>query len=242
MSETIAGFPLYIGLLAAVIHVVSGPDHLAAVAPLALNTKFRTWIVGMSWGIGHILGMLIIGIFFYYFKEIIPVEFISAYSEKIVGILLILIGLWAFFRIYKTDSPQQHKHLHSHVDESGTYTLHRHQHVHKEEKLHLHKHLKQKKQTYWTALGIGVIHGLAGVSHLLGLLPTLAFESNLDSVLYLAGFAVGTILAMVAFSIILGLIGNSKVAKDKITFQRMINGIAGFAAIFIGIYWIWNTW
>jgi ABC-type nickel/cobalt efflux system permease component RcnA len=242
MSETFSNLPLIFGLLAAIIHVLSGPDHLAAVAPLALNTKFRTWIVGMSWGIGHLAGMLIIGTVFFYFKELIPIEFISAYSEKIVGIMLIIIGLWAFYRIYKLNQPSKHEHLHTHFDEEGKFVMHSHHHLHQETKLHLHKHGKIERQTYWTALGIGIVHGLAGVSHIIGVLPTLAFKSSTDSILYLSGFGVGTILTMIIFSFVLGLIGNSANVKNKNSIYKLINGAAGVCAIFVGIFWIWNTW
>ena len=73
MSETFASLPLIFGFFAASLHVLSGPDHLAAIAPLALHVRFRTWMVGMLWGAGHLIGMLVIGTLFFYFKELIPV-------------------------------------------------------------------------------------------------------------------------------------------------------------------------
>jgi hypothetical protein len=47
---------------AGVVHVVSGPDHLAAVAPLATVAPQRATLVGASWGIGHAAGSWLIGI------------------------------------------------------------------------------------------------------------------------------------------------------------------------------------
>jgi len=73
---------LLFGLIAAIIHVVAGPDHLAAVSPLALNAKFRPWLIGMSWGIGHVAGMLLLGLIFFFFRDLIPLEFISQNSVK----------------------------------------------------------------------------------------------------------------------------------------------------------------
>lgn len=242
MSETFAHLPLIFGLLAASLHVLSGPDHLAAIAPLALNTRFHTWLVGMAWGTGHLIGMLVIGTLFFYFKELIPVEFISTYSEKIVGILLIVIGFWALFRLIKSNTESEHSHVHTHDDDHGNVFLHKHGHAHKITRMHSHTHSKVFTQTYWAALGIGILHGLAGVSHILGLLPTLAFESNYDSILYLVGFGAGTILAMVAFSVILGIIGNSDKVKNRKRILQLINATAGIAAIFVGVFWIWSTW
>ena len=77
-------FPIFAGIIAAVLHVISGPDHLAAVIPFAIERKKKAWKVGLFWGIGHLTGMLFIGALFLAFKEMIPVEKISKHSEKLV--------------------------------------------------------------------------------------------------------------------------------------------------------------
>lgn len=234
--------PILFGFIAAMVHVISGPDHIAAVGPLAVNTKFRPWLIGMSWGIGHLLGMLLIGVLFFFFKELIPVEWISTNSERLVGLMLIIIGLWGLFKMIHSKSKSSHKHVHTHNDEGGNSFVHSHGHNHTLEKKHSHLHDSPEKQTYFAALGIGILHGLAGVSHFISLLPTLAFASSLDSILYLTGFAAGTIIAMVLFSFILGFIAQkSSKLKDNLTYTA-INGLVGVSAIFVGVIWIWSTW
>ena len=109
-------FPLFAGIIASMLHVVSGPDHLAAVTPFAIASKKRAWKVGLFWGFGHLSGMLGIGLLFLLFKEAFPVEQISAHSEKLVGWVLIVLGLWIFFKIFKEE--KQHKHMHVHADEA----------------------------------------------------------------------------------------------------------------------------
>ena len=52
---------------------------------------------------------------------------------------------------------------------------------------------------------MGTIHGLAGSSHLFGVLPALAFSARTDSILYLAGFGVGAMAGMTAFAAGVGL-------------------------------------
>ncbi|NOX85444.1 MAG: nickel transporter [Chlorobi bacterium] len=241
MSETIANLPLLFGLIAATIHVLSGPDHLAAIGPLALNTRFRPWIIGMSWGFGHLIGMLLLGMLFIYFKELIPFDYISKNSEKLVGFLLILIGIWAFFRMYLFNKKSKHTHIHRHKDNEGQYFLHYHSHDHAQSQKHHHPHEIEKK-TYLAALGIGIIHGLAGFSHILSILPTLAFPSRYQSVMYLTGFGIGTVVAMIAFSFVLGLIGKYSSEKKKDTAYLIVNGIAGTAAVFVGIFWLWSNY
>lgn len=242
MAEAFTSFPLLFGLIASFIHVVAGPDHLAAVSPLALNAKFRPWFIGMSWGIGHVAGMLLIGMFFFFFRELIPIEFISNNSERIVGILLIVIGIWALIKVvdyWKTN----HKHVHTHTPKDGSAYIHKHEHSHSSPTKHSHAFDKTKeKQSYWAAAGIGVIHGFAGVSHIVSLLPTLAFANNYEAIMYLIGFGAGTIVAMVGFSFLLGLIAKTSTRLRKDTIFIGVNSIAGISAIFVGIMWMWNTW
>src|SRR5688572_3654911 len=52
---------LLAGLAAGLIHVLSGPDHLAAVAPLA-GGRGRSWRAGFLWGLGHSGGVLAVGL------------------------------------------------------------------------------------------------------------------------------------------------------------------------------------
>ncbi len=242
MAESFSSFPLIFGLLASIIHIVAGPDHLAAVSPLALNAKFRPWLIGMSWGIGHVAGMLLIGLVFFFFRDLIPIDFISENSERIVGILLIVIGIWALIKVVG-HKKSNHAHAHTHTKESGDAYIHRHDHSHDETKTHSHEHeMAKEKQSYWAAAAIGVLHGFAGVSHIVSMLPTLAFESNYQAILYLIGFAAGTIIAMVLFSFLLGILAKKASEKRKDTVFIVINVIAGLSAIFVGIIWMWNTW
>lgn len=231
-------YPLFFGIIAAMAHVLSGPDHLAAVGPLAVNVKIRPWLIGMAWGIGHLIGMLIVGVLFYYFRDLIPVEFISENSEKIVGGLLIIIGLWSLIRLFNYNKSTKHQHVHTHETNEGDAYVHKHHHHHEDKTTHIHVHEKHERQTYWAALGIGIIHGLAGVSHFISLLPTLAFPSNFDSALYLIGFGLGTILAMVIFSVLLGMAAKKASKQKRDTLLKIITGVVGLGAIIVGVYWI----
>ncbi len=230
-----SNLPFFLGTLAAIVHVLSGPDHLAAIGPIALNEKKKSWLVGLGWGLGHSLGMFLIGILFYFFREFIPIEAISAHSEKLVGILLIAIGLWAFYRL---KSQKHHSHIHAHKDTNGNLILHSHQHTHQQSSTHTHSHSEKKFKSMYTALGIGTLHGFAGVSHIINLLPTLAFKHQHEAILYLAGFVAGTILAMITFSLILGIIGlYTDEGKKKLSYN-ILNIIAGTIAVCVGFFWL----
>ncbi len=223
---------LFTAILASTLHVISGPDHLAAVTPLAISSQRKGWKIGLMWGIGHLLGMLLIGILFLLFKKVIPVDVISAYSEQLVAIVLIVVGLWAFYRIFKEKKKHHHPHMHSDGETHiHTYTSSAESHTHK----------KKIKQNTLSSLGIGFLHGLAGVAHFILLLPVLAFETKLEGIQYIIGFAIGTVLAMTAYALILGNIASySKKANDPLFFKG-IRFAGGLFAVVIGIYWLYLT-
>ncbi|XP_048605882.1 uncharacterized protein LOC106436082 [Brassica napus] len=51
------------GFLAGCLHTLSGPDHLAALAPLSIGrTKMESASVGALWGCGHDAGQVIFGL------------------------------------------------------------------------------------------------------------------------------------------------------------------------------------
>ena len=146
--------------------MLAGPDHLAAVAPLVAGSERAAWRSGLTWGIGHTAGVVTVGMLLLAFRELLPVHALSAWSERLVGLALIVVGAWGLWR-----ARQAHEHHHAAVGAS---------------------------------FGMGTLHGLAGSSHLFGVLPTLAFASRADAGWYLAGFGAGAVAAMTAFAALIG--------------------------------------
>lgn len=225
-------FPLFAGIIAALLHVISGPDHLAAVTPFAIESKKKAWKVGLFWGIGHLLGMLLIGILFLFFRELIPIEKISTHSEKFVGVILIFLGLWILFKLFKEDKKHKHTHIHS----SGNSVIHEHGHLHNSDNKHNHKH-PNLKQGNIASLSVGFIHGLAGVAHFLLFLPIIGFTSIVDSVKYIVGFAIGTLIAMIGFAMVVGSISAFSKQDHNETFFKGLRLAGGLFALVIGVYW-----
>jgi len=217
------------------VHVVTGPDHLAAVTPLAIENRKKAWHIGFFWGLGHVLGMLMIGLLYMAFRELIHVEKISGYSEYLVGIVLIGIGIWAIFKSFRHFHSH---HTHPHYHDKPVPQVHIHRHEHEDEFEHTHQHQKPGKQNSVTALLIGTLHGFAGISHFLLILPTLALPSMIDSVFYLTGFAVGTIVSMVTYAILLGLVSQKTSDFPHSKTFRNLRIAAGLIAIGVGIWWL----
>jgi hypothetical protein len=82
------------------------------------------------------------------------------------------------------------------------------------------------------------LHGFAGISHFLLILPTLALPSIRDSVIYLSGFAIGTIFTMVTYALILGLIAQRTADFPNSKVFRNLRIAAGSLAILVGVYWL----
>lgn len=220
------------GIIASIAHVLSGPDHLAAVTPLVFDTQKQHWRIGFFWGIGHIIGMLLIGVLFYFFKDSLPLESISNYSEQFVGILLIGIGLWSFYRI--KNHKKNHKHPHYHETK-----VHIHKHGH-EHTGHHHEHLTNKNTNFITALSIGIVHGFAGIAHFVLLLPVLGFETKIASLQYIFGFALGIVFAMITYTSLLTKFTKNHLRSNKSLLYNF-QFWSGLLAILIGIFWIFQN-
>src|SRR5580765_2847255 len=108
------------GISAGLIHVFSGPDHLAAIAPLAMKRQRGAWLTGLRWGAGHASGVAVVGILSLILRGLLPIDLISSSSDRLVGVLLVGIGLWTLRKAMLV-------HAHSHEHDGET---HEHIHVH----------------------------------------------------------------------------------------------------------------
>ena len=218
------------GLLAGLVHVLSGPDHLAAVAPLAADSERRPWLAGLDWGLGHTGGVLLVGVLALLLRELLPLEALSSWGERLVGVVLIGIGLWGFRRALglrvhvhaHTHDGAPHEHVHVHAGGAG------HAHAPGGALPHSHTH---------AAFAVGVLHGLAGSSHLLGILPALAFPTRAASIAYLGAFGVATVFAMTAFAAALGLLAGRARSGGTGFYQNLLYGCSA-AAILVGGVWL----
>ena len=202
---------LLTGLLLGGWHVVSGADHLAAVTPLVIEREHaerRPARIGLAWGIGHASGVWLVGLALLAIGSMIPLELVGVWSERIVGVAIVAVGLWGLWRV-RQGWGREAAHAHTHHEHAGASR---------------------------SALGIGLIHGVAGSSHLYGVLPALALASA-ERVAYLIGFGIGSILAMGLFAGAIGLV-IGRVPGSRALVQRWGLLVASIAAVVIGTAWI----
>ena len=229
--------PLITGFSGAITHVLSGPDHLAAVTPFSFEEKKKSWKIGLFWGLGHLTGMLLIGLLFLVFKEFFNLERFSGYSEFMVGFILTGIGIWAIYKALKHINRRKIPHIHEntkpfiHIHADG---ITHHEHHHSPE-----KNKSEKKITNTlSAFVVGTIHGFAGIAHFILFLPVLGFSSASQIITYIIGFGFGTVFAMVSYTYILSKITDllkAEVIDKRMKYLRILSGIL---AIVIGLYWI----
>jgi len=222
-------FQILAGLALGAFHVFSGPDHLAAVAPLSLQRgRGRAWEVGLRWGLGHSSGVLLVGVLAMFLRDLLPLQAISSHAERLVGVVLIGIGLWGIRKALT-----YHLHIHPHTHDGQDHV---HLHVHGAQSAHPQSKPNPHRHTH-TAFAVGILHGLAGGSHFLGVLPALAFPNKWQTAAYLLAFACGTIAAMTSFSTILGLLARGCIHTGHQLYRNLMLACSS-AAILVGTYWL----
>jgi hypothetical protein len=226
-------FAAFAGLFAGLVHVLAGPDHLAAVAPLAADRSQPHWRAGFLWGAGHTAGVVLIGLLLLTFREAIAVDAISAASERIVGVALLGVGVWGALQarrlhIHRHDDG----HVHAHVRPAPRRVLAPAEHLEQHYHPRLHGHARTRASFLF-----GTLHGVAGSSHLFGVLPALALPSQSAALAYLAGFGAGAIGAMTMFAAIVGAI-TARTLRRGAAAQRAMLYACSLSAIVVGGFWL----
>ena len=85
---------ILVGFFAGLVHVWSGPDHLAAIAPYAVQAKRGAWRTGVRWGLGHATGVFLAALGVLLLRSAFPIELVSGWGERLVGFVLVGIGAW----------------------------------------------------------------------------------------------------------------------------------------------------
>lgn len=111
------------GVVMGIVHVLTGPDHLSAIATLSANVgNFRSFWYGVRWGIGHSIGLILVGSTFIILShqngsesdtgggdgggsdeeegDIIP-SWVETMGETFVGFFMLALGLYSMYRVWK---------------------------------------------------------------------------------------------------------------------------------------------
>ena len=210
------------GFAAGAIHVVGGADHLVAIAPTVFRERRSALKNGLAWGLGHSTGVLLLSVVAILIKDFAQIERMSNFAELSVGFFLLVVGVLAIRTSLGLD-------IHTHNHHHGIGERHDHFHIHLRgrKKHNLHSHASRS---------LGLIHGLAGASHVLAVIPALALPP-FGACLYLVFYLLGSVLAMggIVFAMSLATVRAGKKAMP------IIFALTGMLSVFTGFFWIHKT-
>lgn len=213
---------LALGFMLGLRHALDS-DHIAAVATvLAQRPSIKaSGLVGLSWGIGHTLILLLVGSVVLWFRTPVP-EFLAMAAEGAVGIMLIVLGGLLAVKLWR-----ERWHIHQH-EHDGT----KHVHLHSHAVLPDHGHSHWWRQSF-RPLCIGMAHGLAGSAALLLVVVSTA-ESIAEGLFFIVVFGLGSILGMMVIGLFLSLsvVWSSHLGRPALL---VVQGSASLGSIVFGI-------
>ena len=193
LTGLFSGAPLLVALgIAFVLGLrhASDPDHLVAVTSLvaAEDGDHRSAArLGAWWGLGHAAALLALGVPLIAFKSELP-PWLEAGAEKAIGAVIIVLAARVIWKWIRGDF-RDNRHPHAGEADSRSSP---HRHLREGERRdHSHHRVRSPRQ----AMGIGLLHGLAGTGAAVVLLLA-ALPSQLEAALALAVFAPMSIVSM----------------------------------------------
>jgi len=212
------------GFFAGCLHTLSGPDHLAALAPLSIGrSRMESAAVGALWGCGHDAGQVIFGLIFLLLKDRLHIEIIRTWGTRVVGLTLLVIGAMGIKEASEVPAPCVALE-NGECDVGGVYESRDSNPV------------VGKKKIGFATFATGIVHGLQPDA-LMMVLPALALPSRVAGAAFLIMFLFGTVVAMGSYTVFIG--SCSEALKDripriteKLTWASSLVAIAlGFAII-----------
>ncbi len=187
LEGLLSGAPLATALIVAFVlglRHASDPDHLVAVTSLVAadggDTRGAARL-GAWWGVGHAAALLALGLPLIFLKGELP-GWLETGAERAVGVVILLLAARVIYKWVRGDF------------RSGAHRHDRRAHRHLRRgaaREHPHRHVRSPRQ----ALGIGLLHGLAGTGAVV-VLVIAALPGQIEAAAALAVFAPMSILSM----------------------------------------------
>lgn len=197
-------------------------DHVMAVSVLSNERPsfWRTLRYSASWALGHGAILITAGLLLFSAGWALP-ESLQHFAELMVGVLLIVLGIWCFYR-FRKESVQLKQHRHGDI-------VHTHLHVDGHDKDGTHKPVL-----------VGMLHGLAGSAPALALVPVVTNMQVLSAFFYLSVFSVGVMLGMILFGFGFGGLQQFLQRRYEALYHASRYLVASISILF-GSYWVWQA-
>lgn len=214
-------------------------DHAVAVSTLVSGRP--GWPVaigyGLRWGLGHSVAVLIAGVAVLAFGLRIDHRFDRA-AELAVGAMLIGLGVYALrtlgnLHLHGPPAHGDHAHLHVH----GAPLNHDHPHARPPGSPAASLGSSDVRHHPRRPLVLGLLHGLAGSSGALAIVPVALIGEWVAGIAYLLLFCLGVTAGMVLFALGLAEAIRRTSSRSMLWGRRIGRGIA-LLSLATGIWWI----
>jgi ABC-type nickel/cobalt efflux system permease component RcnA len=220
--------------LLGLVHAIEVDHMIAVTAFVSTRPALRAAAgFGARWGLGHSLAVLAAGGLLLATGLRWP-EGYDAIGEGLVGVMLVAVGLWAMRRARKLHlhPPEEHgDHLHLHAHK-GAEQGHGHEHHHSPHHAHHHPAPASRGITV-----VGMLHGLAGTSAVVALVPVTLVDRTAVGLGYLLAFGAGTMLAMTGYAV-LAAVAMREATEASVRLGQKLGALVGVGSVVVGGWWV----
>jgi hypothetical protein len=221
-----------LGLLLGMRHATD-PDHVVAVTTIVSSERrfVAATRVGIIWGLGHTLTVLIVGASIILFKLAIPTR-VGLAMEFAVAVVLILLGTGSAARLCRklfADSaePPSGVNIFAQADRKNSITERKRG-----------GSGSAARRPFLRSFAVGLVHGLAG-SAAIALIILSAIPEPMWATVYLSIFCIGTMVGMGMITTAIGM--PFMLASRRMTgvHQLLVMG-SGLLSIGFGLFLAWQ--
>ena len=248
-------------LAAGILHVLLGPDHLAAIMTVSACQGSAALWYGIRWGVGHSVGLILVALVIWLVGSDTNLAHSSftQYASYLSGVFMILLGIYFIRDILQNDKsglgfsavttvelelssmvgrptggPDSAMDDEFKSDEEQSDPLKRDTAA-KPEKVSLRQAL--------ASLCAGIVGGIAGPGGVLAIVPASYYSTKIEAIAYILLFIVSSTAAMGAIAYGYGRFTSKWVTNslNKQQQETKLKLISAIISVLVGVVWIFLT-
>lgn len=245
-------------LAAGILHVLLGPDHLAAIMTVSACQGSAAIWYGIRWGVGHSVGLLLVALILWLVGHDgnLASSYFAQYASYFSGAFMILLGIYFVRDILQNDKsgmgfsavttvelelstvvgwnvavPDSPVDEEGKLDEEQSHPLRREAPA-KAEKVSIRQAL--------ASLFAGIVGGVAGPGGVLAIVPASYYSTKFEAVAYILMFIVSSTAAMGGIAYAYGRFTSRWVTHslNKQQQETKLKLISAIVSVIVGVVWI----